>query len=502
MKEPLIGEMTPEQIIRKRNFTAPTPRVVVGAPVIESPNAPAAYIYNNVEMQVVTQSDFIRQYNVTSHDINSLKYYPNTFFNRDGKFQAKVRSRIAVGFQERIKTKRKTALLGNNVGMKLISGAPSARQTDTLSFFREGWEDKNIEVAVDRAIDSDYITGDCAVCFYMKDGKVGWRSFSFLDGDILFPHYDPYTGEVALFGRLYTAEDWDGKRVKRLDVWDRTNYVSYVQDEDSVGWRMDGNMVAHGFPDCPVAYHRSRHGAVWSASQALIESYEVGISQFAENNNAYALRILYTLGGEMEVMTNTDGTPSRIDSSDAGAKVGFLEPAQGADGAFAKQLEIIEKNIMRGAFCVETPELKSGADLSSRTVKMMFADSYLKALEDSLEYQLFLDRICSLFKFGYFTENGRASDADAFKVKPYLEPFIFMSEADIINAIQQLVAAGCLSKKTATEIAYNSGYGTADEWDRIIQEAHDELVASQQATAQQQPRQNPVAASRVNADGE
>ena len=55
----------------------------------------------------------------------------------------------------------------------------------------------------------------------------------------------------------------------------------------------------------------------------------------------------------------------------------------------------------------------------------------------------------------------------------------FLSEADVINAIQQLVAAGCLSRRTATEIAYNSGYGygTADEWDRIIQEAHDELVA-------------------------
>ena len=52
----------------------------------------------------------------------------------------------------------------------------------------------------------------------------------------------------------------------------------------------------------------------------------------------------------------------------------------------------------------------------------------------------------------------------------------FLSEADVINAIQQLVAAGCLSRRTATEIAYNSGYA-ADEWDRIIQEAHDELVA-------------------------
>ena len=83
---------------------------------------------------------------------------------------------------------------------------------------------------------------------------------------------------------------------------------------------------------------------------------------------------VYPVAEGMEVMTNTDGTPSRIDSVDPNAKVGFLEPAQGADGAFTAQLSIMEKNIMRGSFAVETPEIKSGADMSSRTVKMLFAD--------------------------------------------------------------------------------------------------------------------------------
>ena len=205
----------------------------------------------------------------------------------------------------------------------------------------------------------------------------------------------------------------------------------------------------------------------------------------------------------MEVLSNTDGTPTRIDSVDPNAKVGFLEPAQGADGAFTAQLAIMEKNIMRGSFAVETPEIKSGADMSSRTVKMLFADSYLKALSDSMEYQPFLNRAASLFKFGYFLEKGRVNEVESFNVKTYLDPFIFLSENDVIASIQMLVACGCMSRKTATELAYNIGYSSPDEVNRILQEAHDELVASQAAQgATVQARQNPVAASRVNGNAE
>ena len=496
---PSIGAMTPEQIIRKKPFSVPVPPGVIGQTPILNPGGVYTVPLDNITRELRTQSDFIRQYYPSSHMINHIKYYPNSMYvNREtGAYQAKVRSRIAIGFQERILTKRKEALLGNNVGMKLISDSTNQRMIDTLSFFREGWEEKDVEVAVNNAIEADYKTSDAAVYFYMDEGKVGWRVFSFENGDILYPHYDTLTGELSLFGRMYYQEDWDGNKRMYLDVVDKTSFVTYRQKENNEGWEKESEPQKHGFPICPVAYHRSENGPVWTASQGIIDGYEVAISQFSENNAAYALRILYTLGGDFEVMTNVDGTPNRIDSIDPNAKVGFLEPAQGADGAFAKQLEIMERNIMRGSFAVETPEIKSGADMSSRTVKMLFADSYLKALSDSMEYQVFLNRIAYLFKFGYFVEKNRVSDVGSFKVKTYLDPFIFLSENDVIAGIQQLVTSGCMSKKTATELAYNIGYSSPDEVNRILQEAHDELVAEQQTQISQQ-RQNPVAASRVN----
>lgn len=497
---PEIGKMTPEQIIRKKPFSVPIPPGVVGtAPVINPANVQTVLL-DNVQRELRTQSDFIRQYFPTSHLINHIKYYPNTMYvNREtGAYQAKVRSRIAIGFQERILTKRKEALLGNNVGMKIISGATNQAALDKLAEFREGWEEKDMEVAINKAIESDFLTADCAIFVYMDENKVGWRVFSFKDGDVLFPHYDTLTGELTLLGRQYYQEDWDGNKKLYLDVVDKKSFVTYVQDDEK-RWKMEGEPKPHGFPFCPVAYHRTDNGPVWSASQSLIDGYEVAISQFSENNAAYALRILYTLGGEMEVMTNTDGTPSRIDSVDPNAKVGFLEPAQGADGAFTAQLSIMEKNIMRGSFAVETPEIKSGADMSSRTVKMLFADAYLKALSDSMEYQPFLNRAAYLFKYGYYMEKNKVSDVDSFKIKAYLEPFIFLSENDVIAGIQQLVAAGAMSRKTATELAYNIGYSSPDEINRILQEAHDELVAEANAQSVAQ-KKNPVAESRNNAN--
>lgn len=496
---PSIKAMTPEQILRKTPFSVPIPPGVVGsAPIVNAP-AVASVTLDNVQWEVRTQADFVRQYYPTSHLINSLKYYPNTLYldKTSGAYQAKVRSRIAVAFQQYIHLQRKEALLGNNVGMRLISGATNEKAIDRLSFFREGWEDKDMEVAINNAIDADFKLADVAIYVYMENKKVRWRVFSYDKGDLLFPHYDSLTGDIALLGRVYYQTDWDGVTRKYLDVIDQTSFVTYVQAENQETWQMEGDPKPHGFPECPAAYHRSDWGPVWSGSQSLIDGWEVALSQFAENNAAYALRILYTLGAEMEVMANVDGTPNRIDSIDPNAKVGFLEPAEGADGAFAKELELMKKEILRGSFVVETPEVKSGTDISSRTVKMLFADSYMKALSDSMEYQGFLNHVARLFKFGYFLENNKVSDAENLKVKCYLEPFIFMSENDVIAGIQQLVAAGAMSRKTATELAYNIGYSSPDEVNRILQESHDDLVG--QAQAQDPQKNNPVNNARAAA---
>ncbi len=492
--------MKPEQVMRKRAFLVPIPNEYPGVKKLTGDNLSLAG-FDGLQFQKRSQADFLREWYPSSHNIKSLIYYPNQInVSSAAGYQAKVHTRIAVAYQQRIKTKRKTSLMGNNIGMRLISNRNKQDGEDALAMIREGWEETNMEIGVDKCLDSDFITGDCAIYVYMSEGEVGWRTFSYADGDVLYPHYNRITGELEVFGRKYHQEDEEGNDVEYLDVIDTQNFVTYRFDQSK---NPDGDWIQvespkpHNFKGiCPVAYHRRNEGPVWSASQSLIENYEMGISQFSENNLSYGLRILYTLGADFEVISRPDGTPARIDSSDASAKVGFLENADGADGAFTKQLDVLDKNIMRCSFAVETPELKSGADTSSLAVKMMFADSYIKAIEDSQDYQLFLDRVMKLFKYAYGICAKITDRIEKVKVKPYFDPFIFMSETEVVNALVQLVAAGVLSRQTATEIAYNSGYGTASEWDRILQEAHDEFVAGQEA--QTQTKNNPVNSSRTS----
>lgn len=479
----------PREIMHKRAFTRamPSPAAIAQPRTGVEGAEDITLTRGRPQCRLLGQEDYLREYDPSAHAIRSLVYYPNIITSKKGEaLQAKIRSRIAIGFQRRIHSKRLTALIGNNVSHRLISGSGRGGE-DMLARLREGWEEHLIETDIFEAVRDDGIVGDCAIVHFLDGGQYGTRVFSFRRGDILFPHVNPLTGAMALFGRLYSVDEEGGKPVRYLDVWDKQYYMRWREDgsDEAGGWVVDVEPAAHGFTDCPVDYHRYGR-PFWDNSQELIEAYELAISQFAENNAAYALRILYAFGSEMSVCASVDGTPMRIDSPDSDSKVGFLEPAEGADGAFAKQLDILEKNIMRSSFAVETPEIKSGADLSSLTVKMMFADTYLKALEDGQEYQRWLGGVTRHFLYGYGLERGALSEFSALRVRTEFEPYIFMSETETVNCLVQLVGSGIISRESASQMAYDSGYGTAAEWERVLNEAHAELVGAGKVAATEQ----------------
>lgn len=487
MKTYSIDNTTPQDILRKEAFkrTLPSPNLTMGIDSRPTGNVDMLYNINGETQQYVyiSQQEYQREFDVNSHKINSIKYYPDPFVTTAQKLNQKIKSRVAVGFQSYIFTQRLTALIGNNVNMKIISHNITAAQQDTLAYFREGWDEFNGEVMVHEALSGDGKTGDVAVCFFVSDGEPGWRVFSFDKGDILFPHPNPITGKLDLFGRLYSVpEGENGESVRFLDVWDKTYYVRYREDTTNGGtggWVKEGEPAPHGFPRIPIAYHRYGE-PFWDKSQSLIDNYEMAMSQFSENNAAYALRILVALGADLSVATSLDGTPTRIDSPDANAKVSFLEPAD-ASASFEKQLEEMRKAIFQSSFVCETPEIKSGSDLSSLTVKMLMRDSYLKGLEDAQNYQKFLDDCVWLYKHAYGVAQGRISLFDGFKVKAEIWPFIFMSDSEIVNILVQAVGSGIMSKGSATEKLVDLGYSPAGENGRRLQEAHDELVGTGEA---------------------
>lgn len=487
--------MTPKQVLVKEAFTrlVPTDRMsIFGTEKTIGTDDTLAYHYEDASKVIMTQADFLREHDVNAHKINSMKYWPNAIMkDKGGKVAAKIRSRIAVAFQERILVKRLVTLTGNNVDLKLANSKRSKKDQDMLNLFREGWDVHNMETCLYQAIKADGKTGDCAVNFYMANGKVGWRVFSYDSGDILYPHYDPMTGKLAVFGRRYSVRDSNNNEsVEYLDVWDDTYYRRYKFDKKGIkgavskvkdfvgldGWSIDQMPVPHNFERIPIAY--DRYGEpFWANSQDAIDLYELTVSQLAENNQAYALRILYLLGGEMELQTNVDGTPSIINSAEPNAKVGFLEPADSSK-SFELQLQILEKSIMRNSFASETPELKSGSDLSSPTIRMMMMDSYQKAQDDALHFQPFLDDIVELFKYGYGIESSRISDFNTLNLKAEIFPYVFMSETEVVSNIVQSVSIGALSKRSASEMLYDLGYGVISEYDRLLEQSRDELVGN------------------------
>ena len=490
-----ISNMTPQSIMVKDAFTRLVPSASltsIGDAKAVGSESSLAYSYERPLRQVMSQADFMREYDVNAHKINSLKYYPNAFMkDKEGKVAAKIKSRIAVAWQKRILVKRLATLTGNNVNIRLSNSKRTTKDQQMLNDFREGWENSNMENLIYQAIRADGIVGDVAANLYMTNGKVGWRVFSFLDGDVLYPQYDPLTGRLAVFGRRYTIRDSKDNVIDEyLDVWDDTFYMRYKQARKGMagvvnkvkgvfgfdGWVVDKQKTAHGFPRIPIAY--DRYGEpFWANSQDCADLYELTVSQLAENNQAYALRILYALGGEIEMISNMDGTPAMINSADPNTKLGFLEPAESSK-SFELQLNILKEAIMKNSFASETPELKSGSDLSSLTVRMLLMDSYQQALLDAQHFQLFLDDLVELFKYGYGIESGRSSDFEMLKVKAEIFPYVFMSETEQVSNILQLRSAGALSKRTASELAYELGYAINSEYERITAEEREQLVGN------------------------
>lgn len=499
MFNPTISNMTPEMILRKRAFTRILPSDNVSALATAYARYDGGgYKDGDLAFSIVTQADFMREFDQDAHKILSQSYYPDpvSYDAEQKKYYQRKLARVTVNLPEIFANQRTALMTGNDLDLKLMSGGTSISMQDRFARFSEGWAYRNMEVALYDLIYSNAVTGDGAVIFFLDEGKVGWRSASYMKGDVLYPHYDAL-GRLAVFGRKYTMAGEDGTDVTYLDVWDKVSYIRYVSGrgrKGSVKWSVDQKATPHGFGRVPVSY--IRYGApFWSGAMNDVDNIELALSQLVENNKHYALRILYALGDNMQVKASFDGRPMQINSTDNNAKVGYLEPAD-ASGSFTLQLNRLFKDAYQAAHCVEAPEIKSGADMSSLTVQMLYADAYHQSLLDAKIFQGGIDDIVNLFQTGWGIETGKASDFDerVFRVKGKIHPYIMRSENEEVNNIAILSNSGGLPKKAVANEAYKLGYGTPRNYDDLLQEEHDALVGEQSA---QQQGQNTINDSRA-----
>ena len=131
--------------------------------------------------------------------------------------------------------------------------------------------------------------------------------------------------------------------------------------------------------------------------------------------------------------------------------------------------------------------------MSSLTVQMMSKYSHHQALLDAKDFQPALNDMIEFFKYGYAVEMGKSSKYENLLIKGTVNPYIMRSEVEEVNNISILKGSGALPVKAAANEAAKLGYGTARNYEDILQEEHDRLALEQSV---QQPQVTTVNQSR------
>jgi len=426
---------------------------------------------------LVPQDVFLAEYDPAGHKINDPHYYADRLKTDDrvSPPQSYIHyvERVALPMQATIVTKQVDHVSGNYIQFVDSNPKPTDVQKTSLIEFKQGWINKNMEVAMHESFEMEKITGDTAFCGYLDNGVFGWRTFGYRNGEVLYPHFNSRTGKLSQFGRRY--DQVSGMKTQNmLDVWDDTYLTTYIRDSSLIGkvktvfggsgWSVVSRQ-AHGFDFIPIAYKRDDMGACWSLVQDLIDKIELAFSQLCENNKSYAFRIMFVKGEDIDVgSVDSAGQPSVI-KGDKDSDAKFLDKAD-ASTSFELEIKMLEKYILMGSFTVLPPEVKGG-DLPGVTIKLLYSPAVEKAMEDSMHWNSFLDSVVSIFKFGFGIETKKSAQFNDLAVRGEIIPYVHQNDNEIATILNQSVTMGSLSVETAAE---KHPYANNDELGRITKQ--------------------------------
>lgn len=446
----------------------------------------------------MTQTDFLEEYYPSSHKITNEIFFPESYsygevITEEGeKMETMYREetfRVCVPLQSVIAVQHLVHMYGNDVHHELTDSVVSDELNDRFFNFQKGWLEKNMDITIYEAGRSEEITGDKAIVFYMYQGKLYTKVLSFLNGDTLYPHYSMETGRMNLFARKFSSYDEKNQEVTSwVEVWDDTYFYRYKQRKvgfvgvvnsvkDFLG--LDGYTLAepptrHGFPRCPVEYHRSPdNGPGWNNVQYLIDDIEVALSYWAKScastaNDAYIMK-----GDDVEIKGDVLG---RVRAFTMGKDddVRLLEK-QGGGEYFRAYVDRLYKELFRGSFTVEPPELTSG-DKPSAAIKLVYAPSLDLAILQAKTEQEFIRGVRELFCFGYGMEIGKLTEYIELNshILSYIVPFIHENTAELVQNLVALKGSGLMSTETGCE---HNPYTTNNEADKVFKEQKQQQAA-------------------------
>ena len=123
--------------------------------------------------QIITQTDFLREFNPSGHAINNPLVYKDVL-RQDPESKEWYREevvRCAFAFQRIITIKHLVHLCGNDIQFEMEGDNENDKVKETFFKFRTGWAVKDMEIAWYEAAKSVKITGDTAIVGYHRKGK-------------------------------------------------------------------------------------------------------------------------------------------------------------------------------------------------------------------------------------------------------------------------------------------------------------------------------------------
>ena len=452
-----------QKLLKKKVFVRAAPLTIMPTTQLATTSVNEYFeaVAPNLRQQKITQDKFLAELDPRSHDINNKTLYPDkTVKGDDGYTTITEIARVSVSLQATIATKQCVHLWAKQPKFT------SKRQSDAELFtrFKEYWTERNAQPALYLMAKSALTTGDGAICFFMNQGKLSYKIWSYKDGDMLVPIYKANGVDMDKFiRRYYSIPEGGDHAVDTIDIYSEKTYTQ-LQVDSTTGtkWKVTKPEASHGFAQIPIAYHREPDVA-WGAGQDLIDKIERLLSDVRESNAYFAFGIMFLSGDDITVLPPKTSQGKVITSTDSNSNAKLLEQND-MSGPIKFEYEQYTKQLYRntGTVIID-PEILKGGDQSGAYIKNLYNDAIQYAMDAKPRWQPVLDKIVSIVKEALELEDGNLAFRELVVIS---DPDIYvpMNVAEETRLVNESLTAGTISKETASQ---NNIFATPQEYDRM-----------------------------------
>ncbi|MEG0560155.1 MAG: hypothetical protein RR513_06525 [Muribaculaceae bacterium] len=423
----------------------------------------------------LNQDDFWDELTPSSHQINSLSYKTLRPKYEWDAVKKKVKivgyedvERVSWGLEEIAMRILSTHAMGNNIKFR---NEGDETMSDELKLHKSHWNMTGMHDALLQWFHDAGAIGDSALYLYRKNGKVEYRVFSYLRGDLISKP------NKSTFVRKYYVNN-----EAIVEVYDLKNVSVWIKDSDKVetlnksrrileklgigynkvyersddGWKCI-ERIPHGGNGLPVEYLRF-DDVFYGAGVSLRERLERTMSYWGDSNNAFGTPIM-TLNGKVTSLPPMGIAGKVFGFNSPDGKAALLTPP---DASTSITLDVeknytMYKNVL-SLVIFDPKDIKGGDPSGSFLSNLYFPAIQWSMLKISL-IRHNINNVITIFDDYVGKIEKKSIDFEKMKMSWTLEPFYPRNKMEEMTLITMPVNTGVTSIETATEeIDHNSPF--------------------------------------------